>query len=225
MSTNVIEKIQIVDKDSLMIGDKKFERIKQIGQGKSGKVYLYRNDDEAYAVKFFEYGTHDKMINAIPIDEILRFELETYKILESLEIPIPKLIGFDTERQILIKQLICGENIIDMIADNKLTSQIFEMIFNISKSLSAAGYHVDFFPANFMFDGEKMWYVDYEIHSYIEEWSFEQWGIYYWLNPSGIKGFLETKDGDFINKPGTVKPYDNDEVKAKRDELVKQYST
>ncbi len=206
------------------IGGNKLKRIRQIGQGKSGKVYLYEGEGLSYAVKHYAYETLDPMIVSIPLEDVLEFELRSYKILNTLGIPVAPLIGFDASKQILVKAFIKGDNIIDVIAENKVTPAIFDLIFNISDCVSSAGYNIDYFPANFIVEGEKMCYVDYEINRFEQEWCFEDWGIYYWLNPKGVSQFLETKNGDFINKPGTVKPYDDGAIKIMRDAIVHKYT-
>ncbi len=44
-------------------------------------------------------------------------------------------------------------------------------------------------------------YIDYEINEYSDEWSFEQWGVWYWANREGVARFLETGDSSAINDP------------------------
>ncbi len=225
MMKKIIQHIELYNEDLICINGVTLKRIKQIGQGKSGKVYLYEGEGISYAVKHYQYETFDPMIVSIPLEEVLDFELKCYRLLSDLGISVAPLIGFDTEKQILVKTFIKGENMMDQIAENKVTPPMFECIFNLSSAIKSAGYNLDYFPANFIFDGSKIWYVDYEINPFEQEWSFEDWGIYYWLNPKGVKRFLETRNGDFINKPGTVKPYDNEEIQLMRTELLHKYKT
>lgn len=215
--------IQALTDTSIIIDDVCLSRVRQIGHGKSGKVYLYEGEGLSYAVKLYQYETDDPMINYIPLEEILDFELKSYEQLTKLDIPVAPLIAYDTSLQVLVKEYIEGENIIDLIAADRITKQLLELVFGISACAAASGLNIDYFPANFIFDGSRLWYVDYECNPFEEEWSFESWGIYYWLNPSGMQQFLETKNGDFINKPGTVKPYDEGEIMYKRDELIERY--
>ena len=50
------------------------------------------------------------------------------------------------------------------------------------------GLNIDYFPTNFVVYNDEIYYVDYECNLYMEEWSFENWGIKYW-----------SKTEDFIN--------------------------
>jgi hypothetical protein len=47
--------------------------------------------------------------------------------------------------------------------------------------------------------------MDYDTNPCSEEWSFEERGICYWLNPSGIATFLSMGDPAKINIVGTGK--------------------
>ena len=48
--------------------------------------------------------------------------------------------------------------------------------------------NIDYFPTNFVLQNEVLYYIDYECNDYIDEWSFEKWGIKYWSKtPEFIK--------------------------------------
>lgn len=38
---------------------------------------------------------------------------------------------------------------------------------------------IDYFPTNFIVQDGLLWYIDYECNTYMEEWSFQRWGIQY----------------------------------------------
>ena len=42
------------------------------------------------------------------------------------------------------------------------------------------GINIDYFPTNFVVQDGEIYYIDYECNQYMEEWSFENWGIKYW---------------------------------------------
>jgi len=48
---------------------------------------------------------------------------------------------------------------------------------------------------------KRLAYIDYELNDYSDEWSFEKWGIWYWVNREGVTRFLETGDPSAINDP------------------------
>ena len=63
-----------------------------------------------------------------------------------------------------------GENV------DKYTEQVREM----AALAKAASLNIDYFPTNFVVRDGILWYIDYECNEYMDEWSFENWGIKYW---------------------------------------------
>lgn len=55
-----------------------------------------------------------------------------------------------------------------------------EQMRALSQTLRGAGWNIDWFPTNFMCRVGTLYYVDYECNGYMEEWSFENWGIRCW---------------------------------------------
>jgi hypothetical protein len=76
---------------------------------------------------------------------------------------------------------------------------------------------------NFVIHQKELFYIDYEVSSYSGEWNFENWGLYYWLNPEGVSHFLETGSADKLNKPGVCKPLSNENIEDKRRILLSRY--
>lgn len=72
-------------------------------------------------------------------------------------------------------------------------------LLEISEKLKLENINIDYFPTNFVVEEDEMIYIDYEFNQYSEEWNFENWGIYYWVNQEGMKNFLETGDYSKIN--------------------------
>ena len=64
----------------------------------------------------------------------------------------------------------------------------------------AACMNIDWFPTNFVVRDGLIWYVDYECNNYMDEWSFENWGIRYWsldewsFNTWGIRYWSRTPE-------------------------------
>jgi hypothetical protein len=50
----------------------------------------------------------------------------------------------------------------------------------IAEKAKAAGLNIDYFPSNFIDSHGKLYYIDYECNAYMDEWSFDNWGIKYW---------------------------------------------
>ncbi len=150
------------------------------------------------------------------------FELVSYDRLVESNVATPKLIGVNRDDYILVKEYIDGPVMIDWVAEEKLTDELFLQMFQMQHALKKKGYHVDYYPANFILSQGQIYCIDYEAHPYLEEWDFTNWGIFYWLNNDGIRQFLEEERAELINKPGTYKPYEEGFIQQ-RDRLVKLY--
>jgi hypothetical protein len=179
----------------------------EVGTPNSVSVKLYKDDPGNY----------------IPFDQALAMELKSYHELCHLGLRIPQLYGYDEEQYLLVKEFIRGPSGMEMVAQDGVTEVVWRQIIELARGLTARDRNIDYFPANFLVQDGELVYVDYEIHPFDPEWGFEQWGIFYWLNPSGVREFLRTGDGNAINKPGTYKPYDGPELCSRRDELLSRW--
>ena len=56
----------------------------------------------------------------------------------------------------------------------------------------AAGLNIDYFPTNFVVNGGLLYYVDYECNGYMDEWSFENWGVKYWSRTPEFERYLQS---------------------------------
>ncbi len=50
---------------------------------------------------------------------------------------------------------------------------------------------IDYFPTNFIVQDGLLWYIDYECNTYMEEWSFQRWGIQYWSRTPAFEACLQ----------------------------------
>ena len=172
--------------------------IKQfLGKGKSGYSYLSEVNNNFVILKLmhdekspYYHFTSDK----------LSVEINAYNKLLELGITVPKLFYYSLEKQFLIKEFIDGHTGAEIIAENKICEKIISQLFEMSDAAKRANLNIDFFPTNFILRKDKLYYIDYEINPYSEEWNLENWGIYYWANSKGFKEFLKTGDAVSINR-------------------------
>jgi TP53 regulating kinase-like protein len=149
----------------------------------------------------------DNPENYIALEDALNTEVYSYKELSQLGIPIPQLLGVNHHKHLLLKEYIPGETVMESLGKGPLALEMLQQALNLSARAREGGFNLDWFPANFVWYGGQLIYIDYEVQPWMQEWSLEEWGIWYWLNPEGFAEFLKTKDGDTINYPGTPKPY------------------
>lgn len=175
---------------------KNYTVIKFLGKGKSGNSYLIKDEKHKYVLKLIHneecpyYKFTDKMLS----------EIDSYEQLLKLRIRIPELIEYNYEKKYLIKQYINGSTGTELSAAGQVTDSIFSQLFEMFLVLRKVNVNIDYFPSNFVIENGYLYYIDYEINPYAEEWDLINWGIYYWLNSEGMKKFMETGDASFINE-------------------------
>ena len=103
-----------------------------------------------------------------------------YEKLSALAVPMPELLDVDRAQERLLKELLPGETIYRLALRDGVEPWQLEQAGALSRALRAAGLNIDWFPTNFMCRDGILYYVDYECNPYMEEWSFERWGIRYW---------------------------------------------
>lgn len=176
------------------VNNKSFKIIKLLGKGKGGYSYLVTDGSENYVVK----KIHHEPCSYYSFGNKLQSEISDYKRLKDIGIELPEMYDVDVAREHILKQYIDGDTILDMVKNNIDVSKYIDILKNMCKKLYAANTNIDYFPTNFVPEGDKLFYVDYECNDYIEEWNFENWGIFYW---SKTQEFIS-----YINKE-TVKTF------------------
>jgi predicted Ser/Thr protein kinase len=201
-----------LDGEQLLLAGEVYVPITELGRGKSAVSYLYQQAEGRSA-----QGLPPQIVlkrycptpnQTIPFAQALEFELCSYMRLQQANIAHPRLLGYSTTGYCLAKEYIPGELITDLLLQNALDDRHFRAILEMAAQLQRAGWHIDYFPANFVLTPHGLYYIDYEAHPYNAEWDFAHWGIFYWLNPEGMRQFLATGDDRHINKPGQPKPWD-----------------
>lgn len=185
----------------------------------NGKFYLYKKDNDYVVIK--ELSKKVDSEGEMEIDK----ELFSYERLKALEINVPKLLGYNRELNLVIKEYLEGKDLLGIIRDQTLGKDNFGELLKYSESLNADNLNIDYFPANFILKEDSLYYINYKVFPYSEELNLRNWGIYYWINNEGIKKYLETGEEKYINKLDEKTPIVNDDLDKKRDELYREYVT
>ena len=165
-----------------------------LGKGKSGYSWLIENSDVKYVLK----RMHNEPCAYYKFGDKLESELEAHARLANL-IAIPRLIEHNSVEKYLVKEYISGTPVSELAAQGRVPPEAFRQLFSWCGRLYDRGINIDYFPANFIWTGEKLFYVDYELNPYSDEWNFENWGIFYWINSEGTNKFIKTGDHRAIN--------------------------
>lgn len=173
-----------------------FELVRFLGKGKSGYSYLVKNDGRLCVLK----QMHDEPCPYYNFTDKFGSELKAYERLKQLGVMVPELLDYNTSSQYLIKEYVDGPTGSELVAQGAVDDHIVSELFSFHRKLSSNGLNIDYFPSNFVSGSGTLYYVDYEINPYIEEWDLLNWGIYYWANSQGMAEFLLTGNASAINE-------------------------
>ena len=194
-----------------------YSLVRELNRVNNGIFYLYAKENNKVVIK--------ELINKI--DDEGQFEIDkelySYERLESLGIYIPKMIGYNREENIVIKEYLEGKDLLGLIRDEKLSMDKFLELLKYSELLNSDNLNIDYFPNNFIMKDEKLFYINYKVFPYTEELNLRNWGIYYWINSLGIRQYMETGDEKSINVEGKKIPVITNELNKKRDEIYLKY--
>ena len=160
----------------IIVNGKTYIIKKLLGKGKGGYSYLAENDGKLVVVK----KIHHEPCAYYQFGDKMQAELHDYQKLCQIGIPIPKMWDFDIRQEVIVKQYVDGATVYQMVLDGNLPQTCIEQVEQMCQKLYANDTNIDYFPTNFVLQGERLYYVDYECNGYLEEWNFQNWGAKYW---------------------------------------------
>ena len=163
--------------EKIIVNNKEYQIINFLGKGKGGYSYLCKYNDNYFVLK----KIHHEKCDYYQFGNKIESELEDYNTLKNLNIPMPKLIDVDVQKEIIIKQYINGPTIEQLVKERKNIDKFLLKMRNICLILYKNNINIDYYPTNFVIENEQLFYIDYECNVYDEKWDFEHWGIKYWI--------------------------------------------
>ena len=164
--------------DVVNIFDKAYTIVKLLGHGKGGYSYLAIVDNKEFVLK----QIHHEPCSYYQFDNKIEAELRDYERLLKTGIRIPKMIAFDKDKEIIIKEYIEGPVLSDLIESNKDITIYIKQMKDMLPNIYHAGLNIDYYPTNFIINkkDDLIYYIDYECNLYDSKWDFDNWGIKYW---------------------------------------------
>lgn len=161
---------------AITVNQKEYAVIRLLGKGKGGYSYLVCADGQQYVLK----QIHHEPCGYYQFGDKLASEIADYEKLCAIGIPMPQLIEFDKEKERILKEYIHGDTVFEMVLKDSLPHICAEQVKKMCGLLYAANTNIDYFPTNFVLQGDILYYIDYECNPYTEQWNYENWGIKYW---------------------------------------------
>ena len=100
------------------------------------------------------------------------------------------MLDIDIENERIVKEYIDGDTIFDLVKNGESVEIFLPQVKEMADLAKAAGLNIDYFPTNFVVQDGLLWYIDYECNKYMEEWSFENWGVKYWSRTPEFEEYL-----------------------------------
>ena len=100
------------------------------------------------------------------------------------------MLDIDIENERIVKEYIDGDTIFDLVKNGESVEIFLPQVREMAQLAKAAGLNIDYFPTNFVVQDGLLWYIDYECNKYMEEWSFENWGVKYWSRTPEFEEYL-----------------------------------
>ena len=173
--------------EPLTVCGKSYRILRLLGHGKGGYSYLAESDGQQAVIKqihhepcdYYEFG------NKIEAEQL------DYERLQAAGIRIPRMLAVDPEAERIVKEYIQGPTVFDLVRDGASAERWLPQVREMAVGAKAAGLNIDYFPTNFVVRDGLIWYVDYECNEYMDEWSFENWGVRYWSRTPEFEAYLK----------------------------------
>lgn len=159
------------------VNGRPYEVVRLLGKGKGGYSYLVRDVDGVLRVL---KQIHHEPCAYYQFGDKLASELSDYHTLTSISVAMPRMIDVDEAAERILKEYVDGPTVYELVLAGDVRPAHIERMRAICRRLYAANTNIDYFPTNFVVQGDGLVYVDYECNAYMEEWDFEHWGIRYW---------------------------------------------
>ena len=188
-----------MENEILSVCGVKYRLIRLLGKGKGGYSYLAIRAEQEYDAATNTHGPDMGGNHTVVLKQIHHEKCEYYTFGNKIEaekrdyatlcgagIRMPRMIAIDEENERIVKEYIHGRTVAELVEkDGKIDPRILAQGQKMADLARAAGLNIDYYPTNFVTDEEGvLYYVDYECNRFMEEWSFENWGIKYWM-PNG----------------------------------------
>lgn len=174
---------------TMNVNGRVFEVIRLLGKGKGGYSYLVRDGEEQFVLK----QIHHEPCEYYQFGDKLASELRDYETLLQIGIPMPKLLDVDQGQERILKEYIDGPTVFDLVRDGLDLKTSLAQVKQMCRLLYPNNTNIDYFPTNFVLQGQRLYYIDYECNGYMEQWDFEHWGIQYWSRTPEFEAYLNNK--------------------------------
>ena len=164
--------------------------LRLLGHGKGGYSYFAEREGKQAVLK----QIHHEPCDYYTFGNKIEAESRDYERLKQAGIRVPEQIAIDTAAERVVKEYIEGPTVFDLVRDGLSTEPYLDQVRQMAAHAKAAGLNIDYFPTNFVIQDGLLWYVDYECNDYMDEWSFDNWGVRYWSRTPEFEEYLNSHE-------------------------------
>lgn len=132
--------------EEMTVNGKTFTVKKLLGKGKGGYSYLVNDGEDQYVLK----QIHHEPCDYYQFGDKLAAELNDYRRLSGIGIPMPRLLEADEVQDRILKEYIEGETIFDLAKQDRVEPGHLEQVRAMCALLYPANTNIDYFPTNFV---------------------------------------------------------------------------
>ena len=173
---------------SVAVNGAELRLLSLLGHGKGGYSYLAERDGRRVVLK----QIHHEPCEYYRFGDKIEAERRDYERLLQAGIRVPRMLDIDAQAERIVKEYVEGPTVFELVREGVSVEPYLPQVREMAALARAAGLNIDYFPTNFVVNGGLLYYVDYECNGYMDEWSFENWGVKYWSRTPEFERHLQS---------------------------------
>ena len=163
-------------RETISVNNNDYHIIRLLGKGKGGYSYLVQKNSQFYVLK----QIHHEPCDYYSFGNKIEAEYNDYNRLINTNLSVPRMIDIDFGNERILKEYIEGTDIATLVKKKLMKENYYSQIEEMAQMLKEQNLNIDYYPTNFIVQNDKLYYIDYECNTYMEEYSYQVWGKQYW---------------------------------------------
>ena len=163
-------------RETISVNNNDYHIIRLLGKGKGGYSYLVQKNSQFYVLK----QIHHEPCDYYSFGNKIEAEYNDYNRLINTNLSVPRMIDIDFENERILKEYIEGPDIATLVKKKLMKENYYSQIEEMAQMLKEQNLNIDYYPTNFIVQNDKLYYIDYECNSFMEQYSYHKWGKQYW---------------------------------------------
>ena len=163
-------------RETISVNNNDYHIIRLLGKGKGGYSYLVQKNSQFYVLK----QIHHEPCDYYSFGNKIEAEYNDYNRLINTNLSVPRMIDIDFGNERILKEYIEGPDIATLVKKKLMKENYYSQIEEMAQMLKEQNLNIDYYPTNFIVQNDKLYYIDYECNTYMEQYSYHTWGRQYW---------------------------------------------